>query len=236
MNKFAPPLVRECRYLAESPVLAMRASTGAGTAPGPGADSPEEPLGRVKGYAALFNTRSENLGFGDYAFYEEIRPGAFDNLSYENVVALFNHDYNLPLARHGVGLDLGVDTRGLWYEFALPDTTLGRDLKELLGRGIISQSSFAFTVAEEGQEWAEHAAQGGSVATRTITRISALYDVSLVTCPAYADTSVALRSLHAHRAEYGQQKLPLSAHGRAPALRAEVYALTGLALPDRLSP
>jgi len=231
MDKFAAPLVRECRYLAEPPVLARGPSGAEGAqAPGAPADLPEEPLGRVKGYAALFNTRSENLGFGEHAFYEEIRPGAFDNLSYENVVALFNHDYNLPLARHGVGLDLGIDTRGLWYEFELPDTTLGRDLRELLGKGIISQSSFAFTVEEDGQEWAESAAQNGSVSTRTITRISALYDISLVTRPAYADTTVALRSLYAHRAAHGQQKLPLSARELAPALRAEVYALTGIGL------
>jgi len=216
-----PPLVRECRYLSQAPDLrGVKPSTAQGAPTG----------GHVRGYAALFNTRSEDLGWAGHSFYEVIEPWAFDGLDYEGVVALFNHDQNLPLARCGAGLDLGVDTRGLWYEFELPDTSAGRDLRELLTRGIVSQSSFAFTVAEDGQDWQEEEVLGGTVVTRTIKQISALYDVSLVTSPAYADTSVALRGLYAHRAQYGQQKLPLVDAARARALSAEVYALTGLPL------
>jgi len=124
------PLVRECRYFSAAPEL-RPAEAGGKVKWGA--------LPRVRGYAALFNTRSEDMGFGEYSLYEEIRPGAFDNLSYENVVALFNHDQNLPLARSGAGLQLGVDTRGLWYEFELPDTSIGRDLGDLLKRGSSAQ-------------------------------------------------------------------------------------------------
>jgi len=219
-----PLLAREYRYLAQAPELRVAAEASGDAQP-----SAET----VRGYAALFETRSENMGWADFAFYEVIARGAFDSVSYEGVVALFNHDPNHPLARYGAGLSLGVDNRGLWYEFALPDTTTASDLRALLKAGIISQSSFAFTVEDDGQSWEEtRSTDGKSVtSTRTIKKIGALYDVSLVTRPAYADTSVALRALHAHRAEHGQQKLPLSAPVSARALSAEVYALTGLALP-----
>jgi len=231
MKNGPPPLAREYRYLAQAPELRL-GSLGEGEVPPPSEVPPREHPASVRGYAALFDSKSENLGWADFALYEIIARGAFDGLDYSGVVALFNHDQNLPLARSGAGLSLGVDERGLWYEFALPDTSTGRDLRELLARGIISQSSFAFTVEDDGQEWGEErSADGKTVSTRTIKKISALYDVSLVTRPAYADTTVALRSLHAHRAERGQQKLPLSARALAPALSAEVYALTGISLP-----
>jgi len=219
---------QEYRYLSEAPEL----RSASGGAPH-GEGQAGEDARTVRGYAALFESKSENLGFGDFYFYEVIARGAFDHLSFEGVVALFNHDQNLPLARYGAGLSLGVDERGLWYEFALPDTTTASDLRALLKAGIISQSSFAFTVEDDGQSWEEIRSNDGKVitTTRTIKRIGALYDVSLVTRPAYADTSVALRALHAHRAEHGQQKLPLSPPVSARALSAEVYALTGLALP-----
>gem|GEM_PF-1251266 len=249
MKNGPPPLAREYRYLAQAPELrytptptVLRESAdgkqedkaalddGVPTSTPPKEHSKSAPA--VRGYAALFDSKSENLGWADFAFYEIIERGAFDGLDYAQVVALFNHDQNLPLARYGAGLSLGVDTRGLWYEFTLPDTTAGRDLHELLKAGIVSQSSFAFTVEDDGQEWDEHYSTDGKiVSTRTIKKISALYDVSLVTRPAYADTTVALRSLHAHRAEKGQQKLPFSGRALARALSAEVYALTGLPLP-----
>jgi len=221
-----PPLAREYRYLASPPELRAAAPQAEGSAQ-------KEPVPEtVRGYAALFNSRSEDMGWVGNSFYEVIAPGAFDGVDYENVVALFNHDPNHPLARYGAGLSLGVDARGLWYEFALPDTTTAADIRALLKAGIISQSSFAFTVDPDGQDWEEHTEQVADKAavtvTRTIKKINALYDVSLVTRPAYADTSVALRSLHEHRAEGGQAKLPLSARALAP----EVYALCGIPLPE----
>jgi uncharacterized protein len=140
----------------------------------------------VRGYAAVFNKDSEDFGF----FIERIAPGAFDGRLSDDVVALFNHDPNLPLARSGAGLKLGVDEVGLFYEFEAPDTTVGNDLLKNVRAGIIKQSSFAFTVKED--KWEE---RKGKPALRTITKFERLYDVSPVTTPAYPDTTVAARSL-----------------------------------------
>lgn len=152
-----------------------------------GMEMPEE--GRAVGYAALFNTAADIGG----AFEEYIEPGAFDEADMSDVRALFNHDPNMLLARTASGtLRLSIDQKGLRYEFDIPDTNAGRDLRELLRRGDISQSSFGFSIAEE--DWED---RRGMKSKRKIKKIKRLYDVSPVTFPAYQETSVALRSFEA---------------------------------------
>jgi HK97 family phage prohead protease len=159
----------------------------------------------VRGYAAKFDSRSENLGSADHQFYEVLDRGAFDDVLKDDVRALFNHESSAILARskNGEGtLKIGTDDVGLWYEFIPPDTQVGRDLVTSLQRGDVDQSSFSFTVSPEGQRWEEKRnGDGPMVATRTITKVSRLYDVSPVTYPAYPDATVALRSLEKFRME-----------------------------------
>lgn len=157
---------------------------------------------RVRGYAAMFGKRSQNLGFGSFEFYEIIERGAFEEVLKDDVRALFNHDPNLILARskNGEGtLTLGTDDVGLWYEFTPPDTTIGRDLKTSIARGDIDQSSFAFTLGKEGQKWEETQDGEKTVVVRTISKIQRLYDVSPVTYPAYLDATVGMRALEQFR-------------------------------------
>lgn len=157
---------------------------------------------RVRGYAAMFGKRSQNLGFGSFEFYEIIERGAFEDALKDDVRALFNHDPNLILARskNGEGtLTLGTDDVGLWYEFTPPDTTTGRDLKTSIARGDIDQSSFAFTMGKEGQKWEETRDGEKTIVVRTISKIQRLYDVSPVTYPAYLDATVGMRALEQFR-------------------------------------
>jgi len=145
----------------------------------------------VTGYAAVFNSMSEEM----WGFRERIDPKAFDNADMSDVRALFNHDPNMLLARSSSGtLALSVDEKGLRYSFELPDTTAGRDLREMLKRGDVSQSSFGFTIAEDA--WEERKNDAGEVVetTRIITKVHRLFDVSPVTYPAYPDATVAIRS------------------------------------------
>ena len=100
----------------------------------------------VVGHASIYDSRSENLG----GFYEYIAKGAFTEelIKKSDVRALINHDPNLILARNTSGtLKLEADEKGLRYEFAIPDTSYGRDLAINLKNGNINQSSFAFIVA-----------------------------------------------------------------------------------------
>ena len=145
----------------------------------------------IEGYAALYNSTTD-LGW----FAERIEPGAFDAADMSDVVALFNHDPNFPLARTSSGtLYLELDDKGLKYKFEVPNTSYGNDLLESIKRGDISQSSFAFTI--DKQSWVE---EQGKNPLRVIERVGVLFDVSPVTYPAYKDTTVSARSLEEFKA------------------------------------
>ena len=139
---------------------------------------------KVSGYAALFDTDSRDLGFK-----ETISTRAFDGRLEDNVILTFNHDPNLMLDRNiGGTLQLSVDERGLKYDAILPNTTTGKDVAELMKRGLLYESSFAFTVTDD--EWSKD----GDTTRRQINQIGRLVDVSIVGVGAYANTDVALRS------------------------------------------
>lgn len=143
----------------------------------------------IRGYAALFESLSENLG----GFREQILPGAFSDVLENDVRALMNHDENIVLGRTtSKTLSISQDAHGLFYEVDLPDTQAARDLLTLIKRGDVTQSSFAFSVAAGGDSWAED--DEGRI-VRTITKVGRLFDVSPVTYPAYPDTTVGARGL-----------------------------------------
>ncbi len=151
----------------------------------------------VVGYGSVFNTLSNELG----GFREIIAEGAFDGRLNDDVRFLINHD-GLPLARTTNGtLRLTTDERGLKYEAKVANTSLGRDLIELMRNGTINQSSFAFVVEDDSWEVRD------GVNVRTINKVSRLYDVSAVTYPAYEEASVALRSMEAWQKEEEEKKM-----------------------------
>ncbi len=148
----------------------------------------------ITGYAAVFNSDSEDFG----GFVERIAPGAFSNVLEDDTFAYLNHSMNHPLGRNKINMTLTQDEIGLKYVVKLPDTTDGNNVKALVRAGIISKSSFAFTVAEEKFTKTDQ----GKPDVRTITKVSRLYDVSpLSTDPAYPDTSVAARAFKKEQAK-----------------------------------
>ena len=164
----------------------------------------EENDGRtVEGYAAVFNSETEIGGW----YTEIIEAGAFDAaLTRSDCRALFNHDANHLLARQSSGtLSLDVDDKGLKYRFTAPNTGCGNDILEMMNRGDLKESSFAFTVKE--QSWEEEKDEAGNwTYRRRIKEVDLLFDVSPVTYPAYADTTVAKRSFDAwHKADHADK-------------------------------
>jgi HK97 family phage prohead protease len=157
---------------------------------------------KVSGYAAVFNQETDIGGM----FREQIAPGAFtDAIGRDDVVFLINHD-GLPLARTRSGtLTIKEDERGLYME-----TTLDAedpDVKSIVGkmkRGDLDKMSFAFW--PEKQEWDDTQ----DPPLRTITQAS-LYDVSIVTTPAYDGTEIGLRSLSEHRKAQAKQNFEAAA-------------------------
>lgn len=141
----------------------------------------------VEGVAVVFD-READLGW----FTEKIDRHAFDHTDMSDVVLNFNHDNSLLLAgtRNG-SLQLQVTDEGLLQKASIIDTTQGRDVMKLVRSGLISSMSFAFTIADGGEIW-ETRSDGREY--RTITDIDRIYDVSLVTFPAYPQTSAWMRS------------------------------------------
>ncbi|MGG7210366.1 HK97 family phage prohead protease [Clostridium baratii] len=145
----------------------------------------------LQGYALTFDTISEDLGFR-----ETIRKGALDNTNMDNVVLNFNHDMDKPLARNkkssGKGsLTLKIDDKGLFFDAIPTDTSYARDLLENMKEGLIGKCSFAFSLDyndPDTQVWDwDDGTRGYDF--RTINKIKELYDVSIVTNPAYESTS-----------------------------------------------
>ncbi len=144
---------------------------------------------KITGTAVVFNQRSENLG----GYVEQINPAAFDGCDMSDVRCLFNHSDNHVLGRTASNtLSLNRDANGMSFECDMPDTSYARDLAVSMDRGDIDKCSFSFTVAPSGAQWDEDPATG--VTVRTVNKIARLYDVSVVTFPAYTQTSSEVRS------------------------------------------
>ena len=141
----------------------------------------------IEGYAARFD--DETVIGGQFA--ERVARGAFEGADMSNTVALFNHDWNMPLARVGKGLELSVDEVGLRYRFELGEQSYAKDLAENIRMGNVSTSSFGFTVSDD--EWERR----DGMNLRTINSVGTLFDVSPTTQGAYPTTEVAIRSMEA---------------------------------------
>ena len=144
----------------------------------------------VQGHAAVFDNLSHDLG----GFRERIAPGAFADVLAEqpDVHLVIGHDMTMPLARTANGtLELREDGEGLRI-WARINTQLSyaKDLAEQLRTGLVDQMSFAFTTAENGDEWVKDDETGAIM--RTVRKVAGLYDVSVVAQGAYPQTDVAL--------------------------------------------
>lgn len=137
----------------------------------------------ISGYALKFSTPSKPLGNSDAPFTEVIAPNALDDVDLSNVFMLNDHDYTQVLASTKAGtLKLNVDSVGLHFEATLPDTTTANDVLANIQAGNVSDTSFGFVVADDGDQFTED--DDGNV-TRTINQVKSLFDVSICAVGAY---------------------------------------------------
>jgi HK97 family phage prohead protease len=137
----------------------------------------------VSGYAAVFDSPSEPLPWTEYvkrgAFRKTIKDGA-------DVRLLIDHT-GVPLARTKSGtLKLREDEKGLYMEARLdPNNPDAVKMRSALMRGDVSQMSFAFETIKDA--WNKD---------RTVRELREvkLHDVSIVTYPAYEETSAEIRN------------------------------------------
>jgi len=138
----------------------------------------------ISGTAISFNSQSKDLG----GFTEIVSPDALNGVDLSNVYLVLDHDLSKPLAKNGVNLTLTPGDNGLSFE-ATVDTSISyvSDVYNLIQNGVVDSMSFAFTVPDNGDSWVED--ESGNI-VRTITQIDQLFEISVVTIPAYSETDV----------------------------------------------
>ena len=144
----------------------------------------------ISGYAARFNSLSKVLFEQGGFFRERIMPGAFARALREkqDTKCLVDHNASQILGRVKSGtLELFEDRYGLRFRCTVPDTSAGRDVTESLRRGDLSDCSFAFRNPQD--RWVND----GNAEVRELLDMD-LQDVSVVTFPAYNETSAAVDS------------------------------------------
>ena len=163
----------------------------------------------VQGRAIVFGQRSVNLTpwSSTRVVFEVLEPGCITQelLNRSDVVYNLNHNSNVVnvLGRFRNSekdtLKLTLRADGVYNECELPETTAANDTLTLMKRGDITGQSFAFDDDYEdtengvSYERTNETIDGKEVWLRHVKRITALYDVSIVTHPAYEQTSVATR-------------------------------------------
>jgi len=144
----------------------------------------------ISGTAIVFNKESVLL---DNMFTEIIKPEAVTQelLDSSDILMLLNHeDYQMPLARRKMGagtLSASITQSGVDFNFVAKKTPLGEEALQGVRAKDVDSCSFAFRVAEGGDEWVN---RPDGTWLRTITKLEGLYDFSIVTSPAYIETSV----------------------------------------------
>lgn len=146
-------------------------------------DTPDDLI--IEGYFALYENETE-LWEGSY---EILTKGAFDESLNNDIRALWNHNTQYVLGRNKSGsLELKADDKGLFATVKLPNTQYAKDLYELVKRGDVDNCSFGFNILDETLE---ELANGGY--RWRINKVD-LHEISVVTFPAYENTSVQARA------------------------------------------
>lgn len=146
------------------------------------AEQTEEGKKHIKGYAVLFETPT--VVFGDWQ--EIIDKGAFGAVGdkpatdLSDLRLLVNHEVGDLLARASINLKTEIDDTGLYIDAELPDTQLARDTWELVSKGIMDGMSFWF-VADVWETDTDKKID-------RILHFKRVYEVSVVTFPAYPET------------------------------------------------
>lgn len=145
---------------------------------------------RILTGTAVVYGQTTDMGF----FFERIQPGALTDVlaADDNIAVLYEHDRRSLLASlQGKSLTLTDTPKGLNFRMDVAETSIGNDVLALVKRGELKGMSFAFRVAENGQQFAD---EGGKT-VRVITKIDMMPEITITAWPAYGDTKVNTRSI-----------------------------------------
>ena len=138
----------------------------------------------ISGYFAVFNSNYEIWK----GMSESIDPHAFDDQLNEDIRALIDHKTRLVIGRTKAGtLQLRVDDTGLWGDVKINRNDVdAMNVYERVKRGDVDQCSIGFEIVDEDVSSIDNKTHW------TIKKVK-LYEVSIVTFPAYEETCVSAR-------------------------------------------
>lgn len=171
----------------------------------------------VEGYATTFNQPYTLYECKYYRVIEQIDPHAFDECDMSDVIFQYDHEGRVFARTRNKTLSIQTDSTGLKVTANLSGTDAGKQLYQEIQGGYTDRMSFGFVVGEDKRESVMDHENDFETITRTITKVSKLFDVSAVSIPANDATSISARryadgvigSIEAERLERAKKKLKL---------------------------
>ena len=147
----------------------------------------------VEGRAVVFEQPTVLFEIDGVKYYEVIDRNAFNNANMKDVVFVENHEGTPGARTRNNTLQLKIREDGLYSRADLSKSSKGPSIYSDIKNGIYDRMSFSFTVRKDSYDKATR--------TRKILEIDRLFDVSVVTFPAYEQTSISARSFFEAEAE-----------------------------------
>lgn len=148
--------------------------------------SAEQESRLVRGYATTFDMPYMLYEVEGVKYYEVIDRHALDEADMSDVIMQYDHAGRVLARTSNKSLVLSRDAHGLLIEADLSLSDAARALHEDIKARLVTKMSWAFRVRESSYDNVTH--------TRTITKISKVFDVSAVSHPANGDTDISARS------------------------------------------
>ena len=153
-------------------------------------ETQDEQSRTITGRAIVFDSPSRYIGYTEYIRSSAITQELIDN---SDIIFNYNHDDTRMLARwtNGKGtLDIQLKDDGVYFSFEAPETELGNEVLWHVRHGNLTDCSFAFTIEDEGMRWFRN---DDNELCGEVVAIDGLYDMTICSVGAYADTSVSAR-------------------------------------------
>lgn len=149
----------------------------------------------MEGYAVRFGIKEKNMRKDRKTaelFYYMVDPGAFDQLLASedlDVSLVYEHEAKLIMARTTSGtLELFKEEDGIRFKAEIAEVSYANDVYTLIQRGDLSEMSFK-ALFLDGEDTEDQTDESGAP-IRVIKNVRRFLDVSVVTSPAFDQTSV----------------------------------------------
>lgn len=147
----------------------------------------------VEGRAVVFDKPTMLFEYDGLKYYEIIDRRAFDKANMSDVVFVENHDGTPGARTRNNTLQLTITDDGLYSRADLSKSSKGPAMYSDIKNGVYDKMSFSFKARKDSYD--------KQTRTRTVLEIDRVWDVSIVTFPAYEQTSISARSFFEAEAE-----------------------------------